>query len=163
MGSGEVTSHTDSASEGIDWLKTAKHIISAAEFVEREKVLILVKFDGERENGRICTVDIDGNGNDSLNLRSESRDLQGAVSNAFPLAPAIDETEARALGDILMRWDGWARAGYVLGLQIFWNGESVFYSVYVLGERGAFERIGVRGSALLDVMIESARQVEART
>lgn len=145
-----------------DWLRLAKHVLAASELVARQKALVLIKFDGERCNGKLYTVDIDGNGNGLLDFRQETSDLSGAVSKAFPLVTDGDESEAEMVATLLRKWDAWARVGYVLGLQIFWNGEATFYSVFILGAHGVFERIGVRGSALLDVMLESVRQFEAR-
>ncbi|UPG92645.1 hypothetical protein [Luteibacter aegosomatissinici] len=145
-----------------DWLKSARHVLAASAIVTRARALVLIKFDGERCNGKRYTVDIDGNGNGILDFRQETSDFAGAVSKAFPLETESDESEIAMLAAVLQKWDAWARDGFVLGLQIFWNGEVTFYSVFILGEHGVFERIGVRGSALLDVMLESARQFEAR-
>ncbi|WP_426287810.1 hypothetical protein [Luteibacter sp. E-22] len=145
-----------------DWLESARHVLAASAIVTREKALVLIKFDGERCNGNLYTVDIDGSGNGLLDFRQETSDLSGAVLKAFPLETESDESEAEMLAAVLRKWDAWARAGFVLGLQIFWNGETTFYSVFILGEHGMFERIGLRDSELLGVMLESVRQFEAR-
>lgn len=93
-----MDSHANSEIQSIDWLEAAKHILAASTIVRAEKVLVLIKFDGERENGNIYTVDMDGNGNDLLDYRQETSDLYGAVSNAFPSVAATNEGEAKAVG-----------------------------------------------------------------
>lgn len=40
--------------------------------VRRDKAIIPVKFDGDRANGKIYTVDVDGNGDDGLHFRWET-------------------------------------------------------------------------------------------
>jgi hypothetical protein len=157
-----MSSNVGLVQQSVDWLSIAKHVLAAGESVRRDKTIALIKFDGERANGKVYTVDIDGNGNDDLHFRQETSNLLEAVSQGFPVEEGKVVNGTDVLATVLQKWDAWAKSGFVLGLQIFLTDGDVFYSIFILGERGVFEDIRVRGSSLLEVMLESARQFEVR-
>jgi hypothetical protein len=157
-----MTANKKPAPGSVDWDKVANHVLAAAELVRRNHARAVIKFDGERTNRKIYTVDVDGRGNDALDFREETADLEGSLTRAFPVGTGPDFINSPALAEQLRKWGSWVRRGYILSLDFLSTDGSMLYVVVILSEQGDFERVAVKGPVLLEVMQESTKRVEAQ-
>lgn len=159
-----MTSSTDQTPTTLDWDKAARHVLAAEAIVTHERTGALIKFDGERTNGKIYTVLLDGPPGRDLAFRTDTSDLLGALAKAYPFEgdAKFDVAQTASLSHLLSEWDKWVRKGFVLGLYFAWVDGAMSYEVSILGEHGVFEHIHVEGSSILDVMSDATAQLEAR-
>ncbi|WP_090174885.1 hypothetical protein [Luteibacter sp. UNC138MFCol5.1] len=144
----------------VDWLLIAKHIEAAKNTVIREHTSALIKFDGERTNGRIYTVIVFGAGSDDHIFQAETSGLEGAVTNAFPVDSDVETSQTVGLADLLRKWDKWARSGLILLLQIFVKDDSVVHMACIREGRGDVVDIRVQAPSVFIAISESVRQYE---
>jgi hypothetical protein len=159
-----MTSSTDHTPTTFDWDKAARHVLAAEAIATREHTGALIKFDGQRTNGKIYTVLLDGPRGQDLVFRTDTSDLLGALSTAYPFEDDanFDVAQMTSLSHLLSEWDRWVRKDFVLSLNFAWVDGAMSYSAIISGEHGVFEFIHVKGKSILDVMNDATAQLEAR-
>ncbi|QDE39737.1 hypothetical protein FIV34_11235 [Luteibacter pinisoli] len=150
--------------EALDWNKAAEYVLSAEAIAKREHAGALIKFDGERTNGKIYTVLLDGFRGQDLFFRMDTSDLLGTLAKAYPFGDdaTFDVAQTARLSHLLSEWDRWVRKGFVLSLNFAWVDGAMSYSAIISGEHGVFEHIHVEGKSILEVMSNATGQLEAR-
>jgi hypothetical protein len=68
------------------WTRIAGLVARAEGSVKSTGHAVLIKFDGQRENGEIYTVLVDGDLDSGPRFRTDTSDLEGALNAAFPAA-----------------------------------------------------------------------------
>lgn len=144
----------------INWMKVASHLLAAKYVVTRRRAGALAKFDGERDNGRVFTVLVDGRGGRD-GFREDSDDLEGAVSRAFPGGDDVLKPGTAELAGMLKTLHAWASQGLVAVITVTWLDHSLDYMASVSGSGDRFAR--VRGANLVDVTARCIGDFEALT
>ena len=152
------------------WNRIAMHVRGACALVARDARPVLVKFDGERDNGEIYTVVRyavtddeaifirNGSRADEATHRTDSDDLEEALLRVLPAGESGTMATADDIAGTLRMFDSLARRGFVICVYITRNSDDVEFDVYLTAGVESSGHARKVGDVLSDVAAEVLRQ-----
>jgi hypothetical protein len=141
-----ATSETDDRER---WKRISNHVQKAFAVVQRDGKAILIKFDGERDNGKIYTVVIDFGLVTSS--RNDSGDLEDMLSRLFGDDISGATLAADDFAEQLRLFDLLARRGFVVILVIQREGSALEFEVSLSRIDTGFKPMRRNGPAFSDI------------